>query len=98
MIDNAVRSIALGKKGKAREGEVDEFERWKNRQELYRAWKQKHRIDIPGKEVKLGERVDVRDTEFIWCLSTIELKISTIGRKPLLYIHYNVIIYFLLTY
>ena len=82
--------MALGKRGNACEGQVDEYERWKHRLKMYRLWKEKHRIDLPGKEVKIGETLDVRDTEYIWCAGTIELKITTANRKPLLYIHYNV--------
>ena len=40
--------------------------------------------------VKAGEKVDVRDTEYIWCSGIVELKISTMNRYPLLYIHYEV--------
>jgi hypothetical protein len=40
--------------------------------------------------VKVGDKVDVRDTEHIWCVGQVELKISTANRVPLLYIHYEV--------
>lgn len=33
--------------------------------------------------------MDVRDTENIWCSATVELKILSAGRPPLLYIHYE---------
>lgn len=42
------------------------------------------------KQVKAGDKVDIRDTEFIWCVGTVELKISSEKREPLLYIHYEV--------
>jgi hypothetical protein len=31
----------------------------------------------------------VRDTEFIWCKGTVELKITSSKHEPLLYIHYE---------
>ena len=34
------------------------------------------------------------DTEHIWCIGVVEIKIITKGRKPLLYIHYEVSICF----
>ena len=42
------------------------------------------------KDVKAGDKVDVRDTEYIWCVGTVELKITSANRSPLLYIHYEV--------
>jgi hypothetical protein len=83
MIDESVKSMAISRGG-------EDLERWKNRQAAYKEWKDRHRLNLPGKEVKIGEKVDVRDTEYIWCVGTVELKISTINRKPLLYVHYNV--------
>ena len=35
-------------------------------------------------------QVDVRDTEYIWCIGIVELRITTQNRPPLLYIHYEV--------
>jgi hypothetical protein len=42
--------------------------------------------------VKAGDKVDVRDTEYVWCIGTVELKITTVNHPPLLYIHFEVII------
>lgn len=33
--------------------------------------------------------LDVKDTEHIWCTATVELKIQTENREPLLYLHYS---------
>ena len=41
------------------------------------------------KDIKAGQRIDTRDTEFIWCTAVVELKIQTMNREPLLYIHYE---------
>lgn len=59
--------------------------------ESYKQWKDKHNLASNGRTIKAGEKVDVRDTEYIWCVGTVELKISTVKRLPLLYIHYEVI-------
>lgn len=82
MIDQAVKAVSQSKRG----GENCEYKRWKHRMETYKQWKEKHRL---SKDVKSGEKVDIRDTEYIWCVGTIELKISTLNRLPLFYVHYN---------
>lgn len=64
----------------------NEYLRWKSRATAYKEWKTQH---ILSKIVKAGEKVDVRDTEYIWCSGVIELKITTLNRLPLLYIHYE---------
>jgi len=39
--------------------------------------------------VKIGEKIDACDTEYIWCKATVELVVKTANRKDLLYIHYE---------
>ena len=41
-------------------------------------------------DVGTGEKIDIMDTEHIWCVGVVEIKIITKSRKPLLYIHYEV--------
>lgn len=41
-------------------------------------------------DVKAGDKIDIKDTEHVWCIGTIELKISSQNHYPLLYIHYEV--------
>jgi len=84
MIDSAVKTIIMSKR-ETPEG-ADESERWKTRVAAYALWKTKSVLS----SVKAGDKIDVRDTEHIWCAGTIELKISTSSRHPLLYIHYEV--------
>ena len=43
-----------------------------------------------GHPFKVGDKLDVRDTEYIWCQGMAELKITTASRPPLLYVHYEV--------
>jgi hypothetical protein len=87
MIDNAVHQMisSLQESKESQEG----LEKYKQRLESYREWKEKHLLCAPGKVVKPGEKVDVRDTEHIWCVGQIELKICTQNRQALLYIHYE---------
>jgi hypothetical protein len=61
MIDNAVRAIVISKNVN---GEKEEFEKWQNRVKSYKEWKDKHKL----KDCKPGDKIDVRDTEFIWCV------------------------------
>lgn len=82
MIDNAVKMIVLAKKEL---GDNDEFDRWQERTQKYKEWIISHRVHL----VKAGEKLDVCDTEHIWCKATIELVIKTQNRKDLLYIHYE---------
>ncbi len=58
----------------------------------YQEWKSKHELS----EIKIGAKIDVRDTEYIWCTGTIELKITAPNNPPLLFIHYEVISLFLI--
>lgn len=41
------------------------------------------------KDVKAGEKLDVLDTEHIWCTAVVELKIKAANKQPLLYLHYE---------
>lgn len=83
MIDNAVKTMAYSKK---LDGQPEEYQRWHDRMKAYKLWKAKHVLQ----DVKAGDKIDVRDTEYIWCVGTVELKISTSNHSPVLYIHYEV--------
>ena len=87
MIDNTVRTMILSKK---LDGQEDEYNRWKDRVNNYKQWKNKHKLT----DYKVGDKIDVRDTEYIWCVGTIELKITSKGHPPVLYIHYEVLKYY----
>jgi hypothetical protein len=73
LIDEAVKEMVEHKKQENNE----EYDRWKKRVESYKQFKDKHKMHLPGKVLKAGDKIDVRDTEFIWCKGVIELKIST---------------------
>ena len=40
-------------------------------------------------ELKVGNKLDVRDTEHIWCIATIEQIIRKKFKTPLVYVHYE---------
>jgi aminopeptidase-like protein len=87
MIDNAVKQMIMSRCEASKNN--DDFEKHKARIESYKIWKQKHVLCPPGSTIKAGDKLDVRDTEYIWCIGFVELKISTLDRPPLLYIHYD---------
>ena len=37
----------------------------------------------------MGDRVDVRDTEYIWLQGTIKIKIECANKEPLFVVHYE---------
>ena len=51
----------------------------------YRDWVAGHKVQ----SVKPGDKVDVNDTENIWCRATVELVVKTQNRQNLLYLHYE---------
>mmetsp|Transcript_26382 Transcript_26382/g.40275 ORF Transcript_26382/g.40275 Transcript_26382/m.40275 type:complete len:135 (+) Transcript_26382:748-1152(+) len=82
IVDNAVKMKVYSKK---LTGNGEELERWQERITKYHKWLDGHRLTA----VKAGERVDVCDTELIWCRATVELVIKSANRKDLLYLHYE---------
>jgi len=82
MIDNSVKMMMEGKK---KQGNCEDHDRWKERMHKYQEWIINHRV----KSVKPGEKLDICDTEFIWCKATVELVIKSNNRKDLLYVHYE---------
>jgi len=39
--------------------------------------------------VEVGDRVDVRDTEYIWLQGLVKIKIECTNKEPLLVVHYD---------
>lgn len=37
----------------------------------------------------MGDKLDVRDTEYIWCTAVVKLKIECVNRPPVLAVHYE---------
>lgn len=65
---------------------LSDLKSWKKRRLQYWRWKRSHGV----KTIKIGEKIDVRDTEFIWCTGNVEkiLK-SKYNCADLFYIHYD---------
>lgn len=49
------------------------LEKYHERKEAYKKWKQAKRLDPVA--LKVGETVDVLDRENVWCSGIVELKI-----------------------
>ena len=71
--------------GKKEEGHTEEMAKWQERNVSYQKWIE----SIKLRNVKVGEKIDACDTEYIWCKATVELIIKTNNRNDLLYIHYE---------
>jgi hypothetical protein len=56
--------------------------------ESYKEWIDKHKV----KDIKAGQKLDVRDTEYVWCVGQVELKITSLTHPPLYYVHYEVLL------
>ena len=82
MIDNSVKMIVQAKK---ESGDPEEFQKWQERMKKYQEWITSHNVV----SVQPGEKLDVCDTEYIWCKATVELVIRSACRKDLLYLHYE---------
>ncbi len=85
MIDSIVTMIIQNKKQSSQE---DEYNKWIERLDNYKQWLHKHEVH----ELKAGQKIDVRDTEYVWCVGNVELKITSLTHAPLFYIHYEVIL------
>lgn len=83
MIDNAVKMMVISKKN---DGESEDYDKWQERTKKYQEWISSHKVTH---QPKAGDKLDVCDTENIWCKATVELIIKTGNRKDLLYIHYE---------
>jgi hypothetical protein len=81
-IDNSVKLMVLAKK---KAGDAEEFDKWVERVKKYQEWLQAHKVSA----VKAGEKLDILDTELIWCQATVEMVIKTTNRRDLLYVHYE---------
>lgn len=39
--------------------------------------------------MEVGEKVDVRDTDYIWCIGTVRMVVESISHEPIVAIHYE---------
>ena len=42
-----------------------------------------------GSELAIGDEVDIRDSEYIWCKGVIKMIIESAKREPVLFVHYK---------
>lgn len=91
MIDSIIKSVAQSRFVASDYKDPDgDYQRYKDRVKAYKDWKNKHKLQVD--KIKAGDKVDVRDTEYIWCIGIVQYKITTSdNRMPLLFIHYDVI-------
>jgi hypothetical protein len=47
-------------------------------------WQLKKKID----KIEVGEKIDVRDTDYIWCIGTVRMVIESISNEPVIAVHY----------
>ena len=66
-------------------GQIEDAKRWEERVKNHQKWIEKHKVS----GVKTGQKLDVLDTEHIWCKAMVELKIQSENREPLLLLHYD---------
>lgn len=64
----------------------DDLKNWQNRRSQHLEWKNSHRLV----NISIGDKIDVRDTEYIWCTGSVEriLK-SRYNWADLYFIHYE---------
>jgi hypothetical protein len=96
-IDQAVKTVAetkskqrqIRKQEDAHSSESageDECKKLNDRLTEHQKWKAKHILE----SIKPGQRIDVLDTEHIWCNAQVELKIQAEAHdSPLLLVHYD---------
>jgi hypothetical protein len=82
MIDNAVKLVVNAKRDNENQ---EEYDKWLERMQKNQKWVESHDIT----SVKVGDKIDVLDTEYIWCKATIELIIKENNHQDLLYLHYE---------
>jgi hypothetical protein len=60
-------------------------QKWERQKQAHKEWAEGRRLEA----VEVGAKVDLRDTEYIWCEGTVKIKIECPEREPLLIVHYE---------
>ena len=85
LVDFTIEHI-LTKAYQSESSMLKELKAWQKRRKKYFKWKESHKL----KNVKIGDRIDVRDTEYIWCTGAVEKILKSKYNYPdLLYVHYD---------
>lgn len=85
VIDQVVSKVASKSVPDARNSESFIKEKWDGQARMHKEWIDSRRID----NVDVGTKIDIRDTEYIWCEGTVKIKIECPNRDPLLVVHYE---------
>jgi len=40
-------------------------------------------------KIEVGEKIDVRDTDYIWCIGTVRMVVESALKEPIIAIHYE---------
>ena len=69
-------------------GDADPDARKQQQQQVEKKQQTRLRRRLPN-ELQIGDRVDVRDADYIWCKGVIRLIVESAKREPVLLIHYE---------
>lgn len=58
---------------------------WEKQKCKFRTWQLSKKVG----DFKVGDRIDVRDTGYIWCIGVIKMIVESISQEPILAIHYE---------
>ncbi|TNV74237.1 hypothetical protein FGO68_gene2201 [Halteria grandinella] len=62
-------------------------ERWDTQKREHKLWSDGKRLDPANLEP--GMKVDIRDTEYVWCTGLLKIKVECANREPLVIVHYE---------
>jgi len=82
-IDNVIEQI-ISKVASSQEGTLVK-ERWDKQKKAHKDWVEGRKIE----NIEVGDKVDIRDTEYIWCEGKVKIKIECPNRDTLLVVHYE---------
>jgi hypothetical protein len=69
----------------SKSGDSDVMAQWETQKCEFTTWQLKKKID----KIDIGEKLDVRDTDYIWCTGEVRMIVESINREPILAIHYE---------
>jgi len=69
----------------ANSSDTDIKVQWENQKCDFTTWQLSKKVE----KVDVGQMLDVRDTGYIWCKGTVTMVIESIGKEPILAIHYE---------
>jgi hypothetical protein len=60
-------------------------DRWEGQKRDHKVWLDEKKIE----NLEPGMKVDIRDTEYIWCTGEVKIRIECANREPLVVVHYE---------